>query len=66
MTKGGNIKEFADPKMQGKFSMEAFELVLKLALVSIGLKQQRPSMEQVVVKLEEALDLSTRIESDHL
>nr|XP_016499015.1 PREDICTED: probable receptor-like protein kinase At5g18500 [Nicotiana tabacum] len=66
LTKGGNIKEFADPKMQGKFSMEAFELVLKLALVSIGLKQQRPSMEQVVVKLEEALDLSTRIESDHL
>ncbi|XP_019257671.1 PREDICTED: probable receptor-like protein kinase At5g59700 [Nicotiana attenuata] len=66
LTKGGNIKEFADPKMEGKFSMEAFELILKLALVSIGLKQQRPSMEQVVVKLEEALDLSTRVESVHL
>ncbi|XP_009781336.2 probable serine/threonine-protein kinase At1g01540 [Nicotiana sylvestris] len=66
LTKGGNIKEFADPKMEGKFSMEAFELMLKLALVSIGLKQQRPSMEQVVVKLEEALDLSTRVESVHL
>ncbi|MCD9644292.1 hypothetical protein HAX54_032474 [Datura stramonium] len=65
LTKGGNIKEFADPKLEGKFSMEAFELVLKLALTSIGLKQQRPSMEQVVVKLEEALDLSTRVESVH-
>lgn len=65
LTKGGNIKEFADLKLEGKFSMEAFELVLKLALTSIGLKQQRPSMEQVVVKLEEALDLSTRVESVH-
>ncbi|XP_016434830.2 uncharacterized protein LOC107761162 [Nicotiana tabacum] len=65
LTKGGNIKEFVDPKMEGKFSMEAFELILKLALVSIGLKQQRPSMEQVVVKLEEALDLSTRVDSVH-
>ncbi|XP_055810283.1 receptor-like protein kinase ANXUR1 [Solanum dulcamara] len=63
LIKGGNIKEFADPKLEGKFSMEAFELVLKLALSSIGLKQKRPSMEQVVVKLEEALDLSTRVES---
>ncbi|KAM3203519.1 putative LRR receptor-like serine/threonine-protein kinase [Capsicum annuum] len=65
LTKGGNIKEFADPKLEGKFSMVAFELVFKLALSSIGLKQQRPSMEQVVIKLEEALDLSTRIESVH-
>ncbi|KAK4376852.1 hypothetical protein RND71_003148 [Anisodus tanguticus] len=65
LTKGGNIKEFADSKLEGKFSMESFELVLKLALTSIGLKQQRPSMEQVVVKLEEALDLSTRVESVH-
>ncbi|KAJ8548409.1 hypothetical protein K7X08_030878 [Anisodus acutangulus] len=65
LTKGGNIKEFADSKLEGKFSMEAFELVLKLALTSIGLKQQRPSMEQVVVKLEKAFDLSTRVESVH-
>ncbi|KAF3633917.1 hypothetical protein FXO38_25370 [Capsicum annuum] len=56
LTKGGNIEEFADPKLEGKFST----LVFKLALSSIGLKQQRPSME-----LEEALDLSTRIESVH-
>ncbi|CAN4123959.1 unnamed protein product [Withania somnifera] len=65
LTKGGNIKEFADPKLEGKFSIEAFEILLKLALTSIGLKQQRPSMEQVVIKLEEALDLSTRVESVH-
>lgn len=56
------MKEFADPKLEGKFSMEAFELVLELALTSIGLKKQRPPMEQVVVKLEEALNLS-RVES---
>ncbi|PHT34177.1 hypothetical protein CQW23_25977 [Capsicum baccatum] len=65
LTKGGNIKEFADPKLEGKFSMVEFELVFKIALSSIGLKQQRPSMEQVVIKLEEALDLATRIESVH-
>ncbi|KAM3203605.1 putative LRR receptor-like serine/threonine-protein kinase [Capsicum annuum] len=65
LTKGGNIKKIADPKLEGKFSMVAFELVFKLALSSIGLKKQTPSMEQVVIKLEEALDLSTRIESVH-
>ncbi|PHU02081.1 hypothetical protein BC332_27332 [Capsicum chinense] len=60
-----DIKKFADPKLEGKFSMVAFELVFKLALSSIGLKKQTPSMEQVVIKLEGALDLSTRIESVH-
>ncbi|PHT33512.1 hypothetical protein CQW23_25312 [Capsicum baccatum] len=65
LTKGGNIKKFADQKLEGKFSMVALELVFKLALSSIGHNKQRPSMEQVVIKLEEALDLSTRIESVH-
>ncbi|CAN4124227.1 unnamed protein product [Withania somnifera] len=54
-----------DLKNPMPLSKMAFELVLKLALTSIGLTQQRPSMEQVVIELEEALDLSTRVESVH-
>ncbi|KAF8016594.1 hypothetical protein BT93_H1958 [Corymbia citriodora subsp. variegata] len=60
LTKGGNIAEFADPKLNGEYLAEAFDLVLKLALSCTGLKQQRPSMEQVVSRLEQALDISTR------
>ncbi|KAK3041782.1 hypothetical protein RJ639_000298, partial [Escallonia herrerae] len=62
LTRGGNIAEFADPKLRGEYSVEAFELTLKLALSCTGLKQQRPSMEQVVVRLDKALDISTRVE----
>ncbi|KAK2990843.1 hypothetical protein RJ640_016161 [Escallonia rubra] len=62
LTRGGNIAEFADPKLGGVYSVEAFELTLKLALSCTGLKQQRPSMEQVVVRLDKALDISTRVE----
>ncbi|KAA8529558.1 hypothetical protein F0562_033643 [Nyssa sinensis] len=61
LTKGGNITEFADPKLNGEFSMEAFEVVVKLALSCTGLK--RPSMEQVVAKLEKALHISTRLKT---
>lgn len=57
-TRGGNITEFADPKLRGNFPDEAFELVLKLALSCTGLNEQRPSMEQVVARLEKALDIS--------
>lgn len=60
LTKGGNIAEFADPKLNGEYLAEAFDLVLKLALSCTGLKQQRPSMEQVVSRLEKALDMSTK------
>lgn len=59
LTKGGNIAEFADQKLNEEYSAEAFDLVLKLALSCTGLKQQRPSMEQVVSRLEQALDMST-------
>lgn len=59
LTKGGNIAEFADPKLNGEYLAEAFDLVLKLALSCTGLKQQRPSMEQVVSRLEKALNIST-------
>ncbi|KAE9454084.1 hypothetical protein C3L33_14012, partial [Rhododendron williamsianum] len=58
LTRGGNITEFADPKLKGDFPDEAFERVMKLALSCTGLKQQRPSMEQVVARLEKALDIS--------
>ncbi|KAF8390386.1 hypothetical protein HHK36_024912 [Tetracentron sinense] len=60
LTRGGNITEFADPKLNGEYSVEAFDLTLKLALSCTSLKQQRPSMEQVVIGLEKALDISTR------
>ncbi|KAJ0038733.1 hypothetical protein Pint_23008 [Pistacia integerrima] len=56
--RGGNISEFADPKLNGEYSVEAFKLVLELALSCTGLKQQRPSMEQVVLRLEKAHDVS--------
>ncbi|XP_021649045.2 proline-rich receptor-like protein kinase PERK3 [Hevea brasiliensis] len=60
LTRGGSIIEFADPKLDGEYSAEAFVLTFHLALSCTSLKQQRPSMERVVVKLEEALDVSTR------
>ncbi|WCJ20944.1 Protein kinase superfamily protein [Euphorbia peplus] len=61
LTRGGSIIEFADPKLNGKYSAEAFILVFQLALSCTALKQQRPSMEQVVTKLEEALHASKRV-----
>lgn len=44
--------------------MEAFDLVLRLALSCTGLKQERPSMEQVVLRLDRALDISTHVKSE--
>ncbi|XP_077237763.1 putative serine/threonine-protein kinase PBL1 isoform X2 [Tasmannia lanceolata] len=58
LTKGGSISEFADPKLNGEYSLEAFERTLKLALSCTAHKQQRPSMEQIVIKLTEVLDIS--------
>ncbi|KAL5582529.1 hypothetical protein UlMin_014971 [Ulmus minor] len=60
LTRGGNVTEFADPKLEGEYSAEAFVLTLQLALSCTTLKRQRPSMEQIVEKLEEALDISTK------
>ncbi|KAA8548078.1 hypothetical protein F0562_004661 [Nyssa sinensis] len=63
LTRGRSIAEFADPKLDGGYSSEAFDLTFKLALSCTTLREQRPSMEQVVIKLEEALDISTRAET---
>lgn len=60
LTKTGKISEFADPRMNDEFPTEAFELVFKLALSCTGHKQNRPSMEQVVSRLENAYEISTR------
>ncbi|KAF3444679.1 hypothetical protein FNV43_RR14372 [Rhamnella rubrinervis] len=60
LTRGGNITEFADPKLEGKYPAEAFTLTLRLALSCTALNQRRPSMEQIVEKLKEALNISTR------
>ncbi|WJZ80883.1 hypothetical protein VitviT2T_000755 [Vitis vinifera] len=62
LMKGRNISEFADPKLNGEYSVEAFELILELALTCTGLKKHRPSIEQVVIILEKALDISRRVE----
>ncbi|KAJ9708993.1 hypothetical protein PVL29_000808 [Vitis rotundifolia] len=62
LMKGRNISEFADPKLNGEYSVEAFELILELALSCTGLKKHRPSIEQVVIILEKALDISRRVE----
>ncbi|CAN1187512.1 Receptor-like protein kinase THESEUS 1 [Linum perenne] len=56
----GKVAEFADPKLNGEYSLEAFELVFKLAISCSGRKQDRPTMETVVTKLEKALKISTR------
>ncbi|OQU81736.1 hypothetical protein SORBI_3006G111400 [Sorghum bicolor] len=56
----GNVSEFADPRLNGDYSTEAFDLSLKLALLCTGHKKQRPSMKQVVSRLEKALEISMR------
>ncbi|XVE83938.1 hypothetical protein DITRI_Ditri16bG0129100 [Diplodiscus trichospermus] len=61
LSRGGSIKDFADPKLEGEYSVEAFDLTFQLALSCTLVKQQRPSMEQVFEKLEKALDISTRV-----
>ncbi|KAK6256486.1 hypothetical protein SCA6_017791 [Theobroma cacao] len=60
LSRGGGVKEFADPKLEGEYSVEAFDLTFQLALSCTSVKQQRPCMEQVVANLEKALDISTR------
>ncbi|GMJ04240.1 hypothetical protein HRI_004093200 [Hibiscus trionum] len=59
VSRGGSVKEFADPKLEGEYSNEAFDITFKLALSCTWVKQQRPTMEQVVVNLEKALHIST-------
>ncbi|CAJ1940093.1 unnamed protein product [Sphenostylis stenocarpa] len=56
--RGSDISDFADPKLKGEYSVEAFNMVLKLALSCIGDKRRRPSIEQVLYSLEKALDIS--------
>ncbi|KAK6281619.1 hypothetical protein POUND7_015444 [Theobroma cacao] len=57
LTRGGDITKFADPKLNGEYPLEAFDLILKLALSCTGIKQERPTMEQVVLILQKALNI---------
>ncbi|KAK4845642.1 hypothetical protein QYF36_007419 [Acer negundo] len=59
LTRDGSTKGLVDPKLEGEFSVEAFDLTLGLALSCTAVKQQRPSMEEVVATLEKALDKTT-------
>ncbi|KAK3141991.1 hypothetical protein QOZ80_4BG0340750 [Eleusine coracana subsp. coracana] len=61
----GNVLEFADSRLNGNYSVEAFDVSLKLALSCTGHKKQRPSMEQVVSRLEKALEISTKNDDKH-
>ncbi|KAI3699792.1 hypothetical protein L2E82_44334 [Cichorium intybus] len=58
LTRGGSIIGFADPKLDGNYSAEAFELTFQLALSCTGHKIERPTMGQVVERLEEAHEIS--------
>ncbi|KAK4282439.1 hypothetical protein QN277_013817 [Acacia crassicarpa] len=60
LTRDGSITELVDPKLQGEYSEEAFDFTLHLALSCTSLNQQRPSMEQVVKRLEEARQISMK------
>lgn len=35
LTRGGDIREFVDPKLDGEYPAEAFDLILKLALIVV-------------------------------
>ncbi|KAK4488838.1 hypothetical protein RD792_004628, partial [Penstemon davidsonii] len=66
LTKGGDITQFVDQKLNGEYEVEAFELIFRLALSCTRPKQQRPSMEKVVAVLEKAHRISGRVRSiDH-
>ncbi|KAL0334192.1 UNVERIFIED_CONTAM: putative receptor-like protein kinase [Sesamum angustifolium] len=56
--RGGDVTEFADPKLNGEYSVEGFRVMFRLALSCTGLKQHRPSMEKVVAVLEKARRVS--------
>ncbi|XP_074369309.1 proline-rich receptor-like protein kinase PERK3 [Apium graveolens] len=58
LTRIDSIRGFADPKLEGDYSEEAFDLTFKLALSCTAPKKERPSMEKVTLILEEALDIS--------
>ncbi|XP_076928613.1 putative serine/threonine-protein kinase PBL28 [Bidens hawaiensis] len=61
LTRGGSIVGFADPKLEGEYSTEAFEIMFKLAMSCTGFKQERPTMGQVVETLEKAHKISVRV-----
>ncbi|KAM6589275.1 hypothetical protein CsatA_011880 [Cannabis sativa] len=63
LTAKSSKDDFADPKLKREYSLEAFELVFKLALSCTGHKQLRPSMKQVVSTLEKAFNISTQFDS---
>ncbi|XP_063947442.1 serine/threonine-protein kinase PBL35 isoform X2 [Daucus carota subsp. sativus] len=58
LTRNESIRGFADPRLDGDYCEEAFDLTFKLALSCTAPKKERPSMEKVTLILEEALDIS--------
>ncbi|KAL8534127.1 hypothetical protein ACS0TY_010219 [Phlomoides rotata] len=63
LRKGGDLTEFADPKLNEEYSMEAFRMIFKLALMCTDLKKRRPPMERVVAVLQKAHLISATLKS---
>ncbi|KAI4320660.1 hypothetical protein MLD38_034115 [Melastoma candidum] len=60
---GGRRAAFVDPNLSGEYSTEAFDIAFRLAVSCTGPEKQRPAMDQVVVRLVNALDISTKAEA---
>ncbi|XP_057852419.2 probable serine/threonine-protein kinase PBL28 isoform X2 [Cryptomeria japonica] len=61
VSRTGNIFDFADKKLKGYYSTDAFELVLKTALqCTSATKLKRVGMKDILSELEEALEISIR------
>lgn len=63
MIKTGKVVEFADANLHGEFPLDAFVAVFELALSCTRKKRKRPSVVEAVMKLEEALEISVRLEA---
>ncbi|KAH9304121.1 hypothetical protein KI387_008525, partial [Taxus chinensis] len=61
VSRTGNIFDFADTKLNGYYSTDAFKLVLKTALqCTSASKLKRVGMKNILSELEEALEISIR------
>lgn len=59
-SKNGSITQFVDRKLEGEYSSKAFRLIFDVALSCTACKEKRPTMDKVVLALEEAFHISTK------
>eukprot|EP01018_Ginkgo_biloba_P033843 Gb_23644 [translate_table: standard] len=61
-SKGGDVSTFADPRLNGNYSTEAFVSVLRIGvLCTASTKRERPPMHDVLQYLEEAKKVNSSI-----